>query len=309
MPLIAQRAVMAAKQEVTEGTAETLANTDCFLVYEPTFDEVTDIHDRDPFRPTLSPMAPVTGRRYGVMTFKVELKGSGTAGTAPEWGKLMKFCKMTETVVAVTSVTYTPASTGDPSATVAFYVDGKRYQIVGARGTWRFAANVGEFVMLEFTFWGAKATITDQTLLTGTTFNSTVPQPVLSANFTLHSSTTHIVESLEIDLANTMALRPSISESDGIKSVLIPSRRPVGSVKTEEQLVSAFDYYGRLFAGTTGNYALTIGAVAGNIVNITAPVARLIEIGQEFRDGILVLNVGLMFVMSTGDDELSVALT
>lgn len=308
MPLIAQRALMVAKQEVTEGTAETLANTDGFLCYEPTFDEVTDIHDRDPIRNSLSPMTPVTGRRYGVMTFKIEVKGSGTAGTAPEWGKLMKFCKMTETVVAVTSVTYTPASTGDASATIAFYVDGKRYQLVGARGTWRFAASVGEIVFLEFTFWG-KCTITDQTLLTGTTFNSTIPQPLLSTAFTLHANTAHIVESVEMDIANTLALRPDISQSDGIKSVLVPNRRPVGSIKVEERLASDFDFYGRLFAGTTGNFSLTLGATAGNIMTITAPVARIIEIGQEFRDGILVLNVGLIFVMSSGDDEISLALT
>jgi hypothetical protein len=309
MPLIAQRAVMAAKQETVEGTAETLVNTDAFLVYEPSFDEVTDIHDRDPFRPTLSQMSPVTGKRYGVMTFKVELKGSGTAGTAPEWGKLLKFCKMAETVVPATSVTYLPASTADPSGTIAFYVDGKRYQIVGARGTWRFSANVGEFVLLEFTFWGAKPTITDTAILTGTTFNSTIPQAVLSTLFTFHSLTTHIVETVEIDIANSMALRPSIAESDGIKSVLIPTRRPVGSMKVEETLVGTFDFYGRLYAGTTGNYSLTLGATAGNIVVITAPVVRIIEIGQEFRDGILVLNVGLMFVMSAGDDEISIALT
>ena len=42
--------------------------------------------------------------------FDVEIKGSGSAGIAPEFGPLLKACQMSETVVAVTSVTYKPAS-------------------------------------------------------------------------------------------------------------------------------------------------------------------------------------------------------
>ncbi|MCK7495178.1 MAG: hypothetical protein MZW92_31855 [Comamonadaceae bacterium] len=43
------------------------------------------------------------------LTFDVEIKGSGAAGTAPELGVLLKGCGFGETVVAVTSVTYAPA--------------------------------------------------------------------------------------------------------------------------------------------------------------------------------------------------------
>lgn len=308
MPLIAQRAVMAAKEETVEGTPETLAAADAFLSFEPSFDYDLETHDRNPIRPTLSMLNPVSGRRYGILTFKCELKGSGTAGTAPKFGKLFKFCKMTETIVAVTSVTYTPASTGDPSCTIAFYVDGKRYQLAGARGTWKFTANVGEPVMVEFTFWG-KATITDQTLLSSITFDSTEPQPLLNTSLTIHADTSHIAANLEMDIANTLALRPDISQSDGIKSILIPDRRPVGAIQVEERTVADFDYYGRLQNGTLGNFSTVLGATAGNITTITAPQVRFMELGQEFRDGILVLNLAMMFILSSGDDEISIALT
>jgi len=308
MPLIAQRACMAAKEEGTEGSAETLTNADAFLCYEPSFDDVTDIHERNPIRPTLSQMNPVTGRYYGVLTFKVELKGSGTAGTAPEWGKLFKFCKMTHTNVPVTSDTYTPASSGDPSCTVAFYVDGKRYQLAGARGTWRFSANVGEIVMVEFTFWGI-ATITDQTLLSSISYDDTVPEPLLGTSLTVHSDTDFICEMFELDLGNTLALRPDISATTGIKSILVPDRKCVGSIKVEERLVSDEDIYGKLFDGTEGNLSVTLGATAGNICTITAPKLRYTDITQEFRDGILVLTCAFQLNMSSGDDEISLAFT
>jgi hypothetical protein len=308
MPLIAQRAALAAKQETVEGTPETLAAADVILVYEPTFDDPTDIHERNPIRPTLSQMNQVAGRRYGRLTFKVDLKGSGTAGTAPEWGKLLKFCKMSETIVPATSVTYAPVSTGDPSATLAFYVDGKKYQIAGARGTFRFAASVGEIIRLEFEFWGI-VSIVDAALLTGTTFDTTVPVPFMGSAFTLHADANFIAESFEFDLANELALRPSIKAATGIASVLVSNRVPVGAIKVEERLVADFDLYGKKYTNVEGSLSMPVGATAGNIVTLTAPKVRFTDLPQEFRDNILVINVGLRFNMSAGDDEISIALT
>jgi hypothetical protein len=43
---------------------------------------------------------------------------------------------MSETIVAVTSVTYAPASNSTDSLTMYFELDGQRHALIGARGTW-----------------------------------------------------------------------------------------------------------------------------------------------------------------------------
>jgi hypothetical protein len=51
----------------------------------------------------------VANKRVSI-TFDVELAGSGSAGTAPAFGPLLKAAGLSETVVAVTSVTYAGVS-------------------------------------------------------------------------------------------------------------------------------------------------------------------------------------------------------
>jgi hypothetical protein len=51
-------------------------------------------------------------------TFDTELAGSGTAGTAPAWGKTMQMGGFAETVVAGSRVEYTPAASGFKSSTI-----------------------------------------------------------------------------------------------------------------------------------------------------------------------------------------------
>ena len=104
--ILSNRAVVAAKAETTEGTAISLAGADAnFQVMEPKFELMVPMFKREILDVALSPFAMIPGTRLGKISFKVENKGSGTAGTAPAIGKLLKACGFGETVVAVTSVT------------------------------------------------------------------------------------------------------------------------------------------------------------------------------------------------------------
>ena len=57
------------------------------------------------------------------LTLEVELKGSGTAGTAPDWSPLMKACGSLETIVALTSVSYQPRTKGLEKCTIYVHID------------------------------------------------------------------------------------------------------------------------------------------------------------------------------------------
>lgn len=58
------------------------------------------------------------------LSFRVELKGSGTAGTPPVLGVLLKSCAFAEVTVASVSVTYNRVTSAMKSATIYLNIDG-----------------------------------------------------------------------------------------------------------------------------------------------------------------------------------------
>ena len=113
--------VIAAKIEGTEGTAETPVGSEAFIAEEVELTTTIEENTREAVNAQdLSPYVIVPGKRSATIKFKTLLKGSGTAGTAPDYGELFKMCKYAETIVAVTSVAYDPVSDGDSSGTIVF---------------------------------------------------------------------------------------------------------------------------------------------------------------------------------------------
>jgi len=111
--------VLAIKVEETEGSAETLAGADAVLVANAKFTPSIAMGERNNMSSSLSGWASIPGARSAKMEFDVELKGSGTAATAPALGKLLQGCGFGETVSAGVSVTYKPASASIGSYTLA----------------------------------------------------------------------------------------------------------------------------------------------------------------------------------------------
>ena len=102
--------------------------------------------------------------------------------------RLLLGCGFGETLVAVTSATYKPASTGIGSYTLGFYNDGTRYLISGARGDVSLKLEKGKPGMLHFVFTGADFTVTDQALLSAAvSYETTKPVAFLTATLTIDS--------------------------------------------------------------------------------------------------------------------------
>lgn len=312
--ILSNRQVVASKIEVTEGTAETLAAADANVqILEPAkFEANIAMFKRELMDVSLSPFKQIPGTRLGQISFKVENKGSGTAGTAPAIGRLLKACGFGETVVAVTSVTYAPISAlaSIPTLTLAVYVDGVRKQIKGARGNVSYSAKNGEPGVFEFTFVGVYDAVSDQALLTPSGVETTVPVALLSALFSI-ASFSAFVSQLSFDMGNTLAPRADINAASGYISTLLTKRMPTGSFDPELELVATHDFYGRLLAGTTGALTWKHPGSAGNICIFTAPACQYTKIADGDRDGIALAPVDFALVRSAagGNDELSIAYT
>lgn len=309
--MVTKRAVIAAKLEGTEGTAETLAAADAdVLVFEPSFSPTVTFYERTEVDASLSPYAQVAGSKMATIAFNVNLRGSGSAGTAPKIGKLLKCCGFGETIVGGTSVTYAPISASIPSLTMALYRDGVKKQIRGARGNVSYSGKAGEPGVLNFSFQGVYDGVSDVALLTGTGIETTSLPVLLSAAFTIASFAAKI-SSISIDMGNKIAMRPDINKAEGFFSCMYSGRTPKGNFDPEEQLVSEHDWYGRFKAGTSGALTFKHDGGAGNICTISAPVVQYTGVAESSRDDIAALGVDFILGRSAaaGNDEIAVAFT
>jgi len=92
-----RRRQVARKVESTEGTAVALTSAEAgILVYEPAASHAVNMFKRTPARASMSPLVQIPGIRTGTISYWIELKGSGTTGTAPSWGTDLKGCGMRE---------------------------------------------------------------------------------------------------------------------------------------------------------------------------------------------------------------------
>lgn len=107
MALRTKNAAVLAKIETTEGVdASPTAGTDAVLVENPQISFNPNIVETNEVTGSLDSRGPIAGGMTVQITFDVLIKGSGAAGVAPEWGKLLKGCAWAETITS----TAVPAS-------------------------------------------------------------------------------------------------------------------------------------------------------------------------------------------------------
>ncbi len=307
MTILIRKTQVAAKIEGTEGVAETLAAADGLRISNFNFVPTIDMVERNLLGSDLSAFASLPGKRSGIISFDVELKGSGTAGDAPEWGELLKACGFSETIVGGASVTYAPISASIPSMTLAGYLDGMKFLLLGVRGTVVFDITAGQAGKMSFTFTGADFTVTDEAQLS-ITYDTLKPPVALATSLTIDGFSFKISQ-LMLDIGNEITLRDDINSSSGNFSALIGRRRAIGSMDPELMLVADYDAYGKWRAGTEGALSIVLDGTAGNIITLTGPKLRPTNLGLGERGVLRTLAEDFEVNRNAGNDELVIALT
>ena len=307
--MLKTRAVLLAKEEVTYNTDPVpTAGANAILVENLAVSFEARRAERAPLRPSLGKLKSLYAGALVNLSFDVEIKGSGAAGTAPELGVLLKGCGFGETVVAVTSVAYSPASSAHKSLTFYVYEDGLRYNITGARGTVTGSLQTAQVGKLTFNFTGHYAGPTDVAIATPT-YNSAVPPVVINAPFTIDSFAA-VIAKIEFDMGLELAKPDNIAATDGYGQIQLTGRAVTGSVDPEATLVAGYDWVTKWKSSAA--YALTsglIGATAGNRYTLTMPAVVYTELGAGDREGILTRELAFMATESAGDDELTLTFT
>lgn len=303
-----------AKEEGTYGTDSSPTGADdairvSALEISPAESEVLS---RDLIRSYLGNSPQLIANTRVTVTFTVEYSGSGAAGTAPQYGPLLKACGFSETVVASTSVTYAPVSTSFDSVTMYIDNDGIRHIVTGARGSFTISLNANQIPVYNFTMTGQYNAPTDTASPTLTFQNQADPEIFNDTNttaFTLYSATNLALQSAEIDLGNEVVYRELVNST---KEVLITNRAATANFVIETPTLATKDFFALAVAGTSGNLSIVHGSTAGNIITLASPTSGLSLGNPTYSEdqGIVMLNLPTTMVPSdSGNDEITLTMT
>ena len=311
MALLLRKRLILIESEVTYGTDAAPDGADAVLVRDLNITpQQSDVVSRDLIRPYLGASEQLLANTRVECTFSVELAGSGTAGTAPRYGKALQACGLSETIVATTSVTYAPVSSSFDSVTIHYNVDGVRHRVTGARGTFVLNAAVGEIPTIDFTFTGIYVAPDDSALPTATYADQATPLIFKNGNTDTFSllSYSGCLQSVSMDLGNAIVYRELIGCD---KEVLITDRSSNGTVVVEAPTIAQKDYFtSALSDGTLGDLTFQHGTAAGNIVDFASSRVDIGDVSYSDQDGIAMLNMPYTAIPSTaGNDEFTLVYT
>ena len=308
--VLTRRRLLLAKIESTYGTDSTPAGSNAILVRNLDIQPlVAETVSRDLVRPFMGQADQILAFQRVEVTFEVELAGSGTAGTAPAYGPLLRSCGLSETTVADTSVTYAPESSGFESATIYYHQDGIRHKVTGCRGTFELSGEVGGIPVISFSMTGIYNAPTDETLPTPTYSNQATPLIFKQGNTSSFSAFgfSGVMQSYNFNIANSVVYRELVG---GSKEILITDRAPTGTVVIEAPTITDKDFFTVATGTSTGSITFQHGSTGGNIVTMTTAQSDLGSLSYTDSDGIQMLNMPFIATpTNAGNNELSLAYT
>ena len=270
---------------------------------------VADTVNRDLVRPYMGQADQLLAQTRVEVSFEVELAGSGTAGTAPAYGPVLRSCGLSETLVASTSASYAPESSGFESVTIYYHEDGIRHKVTGCRGSFEINGEVGQIPFISFTMTGIFNAPTDETLPTPTYANQASPLVFKQGNTTNFSAFSYsgCLQSYNFSIANEVIYRELVGCT---KEIMITNRAPSGTLVIEAPTIAAKDFFAEATGSSTGSISFQHGQIAGNICTVTTAQSDLGNLTYSDQDGVQMLNMPFIAVpTNSGNDELGIVYT
>ncbi|UFZ05456.1 phage tail tube protein [Bradyrhizobium ontarionense] len=310
MPIFWRKQVLLAKIETTYGTDPTLTGAlNAILAKNVTISPMdgSDV-SRDLVTPYFGNQPSIPAELHVTINFDTELAGSGTPGTVPAWGVLLRACGCAEVITASTSVTYTPITDNIESAYLKFWVGGTLHAIKGVRGSVKLTANAQGIPMMSWSFMGlwvapaeAAAAVPTLTAFKKPVMVNKTNTPTFNVN-----SVSLVMRNFSFDLNNQVEPRMLV----GTESVLITDHREQIEFTCESVPVTTLDPYGLANAQTTVPVSLVHGTTAGNIITLSAPTSEFKRpTGYQQNQGVAEWPLSMLALPNAGNDQFSLALT
>lgn len=289
-------------------------DTDALLIRNAKFRIARDTEARELVTPYLGGAEHMVAARRAEIEFEVEFAGSGTAGTAPAWGKLLRACGMSESVVAGNRVEYMPVSGGFESLQFAYVIDGVRYAARGARGTAKFVMSSYKIPVIQFKFQGFDAWADVGGVQPFSRAAWQRPLVLSDANagdirmggtFAGGWSTGGTVlpsHGLEIDLANKISHIKLL----GGESIDIVERDPSGKITVSLDDAQEVAWRSEINANGLTTLGFNFGSGEGHRVHVFAPSVQRVDPQATDYEGRVMMQAELRILPVSGNDELRI---
>lgn len=316
MPRYIRNTVLAAKIETSYGTDSTpTVGANALLISDVTINPLNAQNvPRNLIRPYMGGSENLVGPASVQCQFTVELQSSGTAGTAPAWGPLLRGCGMAETLTTAARAEYLPVSTSFESLSMYYWDDGLLHKIIGARGSFSLMAKVSERPVLQFQMVGLDAGVVATAAGSATLTSWKVPQVVTDAyttdlviggtytTGTVGGGTSYVSTGLELALGASANFIPLV----GQESVDITNRETTGKLLLDLTAAQEATFSTGVKANTLYTVGLTHGTAAGSIVVAWGTAAQFTNWSKGEIQGRRMIGYDLRFTPSTGNDEIRI---
>ena len=310
MPIFWNEKVFLLALEASYGAQTTLAAKDAILATNITLSpmEGQDV-SRELELPNMGAQGTLPVDIHAKMTFSVELVGSGTAGTVPVLGKLLRACAMAE-VKEASAVTYNPVSRGHESAAVHFWIGDTRYALKGARGTATIRVAASGIPRVEIELTGLFVMPSEAERIVPT-LQSQLDAPIMVAT-TANTPTFKIGAQAFVMRSFTLAQGNQVEPRFlvGSESVLITGKSELIETTVEAVPLSSFNPFDLALGRTPQAVELVHGTTAGNRITISAPRCQMQRPASlEQNQGIKEWPLRLVPMMGAGNDQFSIKFT
>ena len=252
---------------------------------------------RSVVKSTMGELPHLMGKKTIVLTIEMEMRASGAAGTAPDYGPLLRACGMDETISASVSVAYDPLTDSHEACSIYWYEDGLLWKLIGAEGTVSLSYTMDEIPVLTFVMSAPYLEPADVAYPGGETYNTNAPVEASSADVISEGGAIK-VGSFEADLGNDVQEH----YTSGQHEFTIEDRQPTLSL-TKDSVSTNVDWTA-LMAETDVALSAVIDGGAGSKITISAPVGRRDTISDGERGARHLREVAFSLYESSTDDQI-----
>ena len=285
-----RNAMVLIKIEVTKGTDVVPAVADAIELETLELSPEMQKMERKVYRASFGNRLPITGSKSQTLGFSARLRGSGTAGTAPKWARILGIGGFTITAGATVVMTLIP--TGD-TASIYVYRNGKLHKLIGCAASDLTITQDGNGFILAGSIKGKYVAVTDAAMPSTPVYDTGVFYSGFAPSFT-YDSEVPIVRAYVLNINGEMAEHVDLNDETGFSHFEITDVNPGGSITVEDETVAVYDWRGEAeLEQPASAQALTwgFGTGAGNLVDLSAPSCSLGSPTEGDEGGIATLEM------------------
>lgn len=261
-----------------------------------------DAQDRGIVMPWMGNGGKLIVSRRQKLSFDVALAASGSLGSAPKIGALLRGCGFAETITAGVKVEYTLASAAFESFTFYINIDGVLHKGLGARGNASVTLDAKGVPLLRIEATALYVAPVDAAPPTVDSTGWPVEKPVNAANTLVCTvnSVNSFYSKFGFNLGNQVVHDELVG---GYEQIKITDRAPTANITMLAELLATFDPFALATASTNVPVQVVHGTTAGSKVQVDLKT-RITGVSNEDINGSVGYNLTLSPEPVTGNDEI-----